>query len=62
MQSKSGAGLSEESFKRTVKKKIGAFLRSLNSPEYVANQFTRYTFNEMNLFEVVSELEKLTFD
>ena len=61
VQSKSGAGLSEQSFKRTVKKKIGAFLRSLNSTEYVANQFTRYTFNEMNLFEVVSELEQLTF-
>ena len=60
LQSKSGAGLSELSFKRTVKKKIGSFLRSLNSPEYVANQFTRYTFNEMNLFEVVSELEQLT--
>ena len=59
-QSKSGAGLSEESFQRTVKKKIGSFLRSLNSPEYVANQFTRYTFNEMNLFDVVSVLEQLT--
>ena len=60
-QSTTGEGLSEPGFNRTVKKKIGAFLRSLNSPEYVANQFTRYTFNEMNLFDIVSELEQLTF-
>lgn len=60
-QSTTGEGLSEPGFKRTVKKKIGAFLRSLNSPEYVANQFTRYTFNDLNLFDVVSELEQLTF-
>lgn len=61
LQSKSGIGLNELSFKSTVKKKIGSFLRSLNSSEYVANQFTRYTFNGMNLFEVVPELEQLTF-
>jgi len=44
------------------KKKIGSFLRALNSPEYIANQFTRYAFNEMNLFNVVPTLEKLTMD
>lgn len=60
-QSKSGVGLSEASFERTVKKKMGAFLRSLNSPEYIANQFTRYRFNDMNLFDVVAQLEQLTF-
>ncbi|TDQ39706.1 EF-P 5-aminopentanol modification-associated protein YfmH [Aureibacillus halotolerans] len=42
------------------KKKIGGFLRSLNSPEYIANQFTRYQFNEMNLFDVVPVLEQLS--
>lgn len=60
-QSKSGSGLSEVSFRSTVKKKIGSFLRSLNSPEYIANQFTRYQFNKMNLFDVLVQLEKLTF-
>ena len=35
-------------------------MRSLNSPEFIANQFTRYTFNEMNLFDVVPVLEKMT--
>lgn len=50
----------EEQLERTKKKKIGAFLRAVNSPEYIANQFTRYAFNEMNLFDVVPMLEKLT--
>ncbi|NEU29311.1 insulinase family protein [bacterium LRH843] len=52
--------LSEELVKRTIKKKIGSFLRSLNSPEYIANQFTRYQFNDMHLFDVVPTLENLT--
>ena len=42
------------------KKKIGGFLRSLNSPEYIANQFTRYAFNESSLFDALTVLESLT--
>ena len=38
------------------------FLRAVNSPEYIANQFTRYAFNEMNLFDVVPTLERITLD
>lgn len=60
--SKKGTGLSGESLQRTIKKKIGSFLRSLNSPEYIANQFTRYAFNEMKLFDVVAVLEKLKME
>ncbi|MGI2327168.1 EF-P 5-aminopentanol modification-associated protein YfmH [Planococcus sp. YIM B11945] len=44
---------------RVRRKKIGFFLRALNSPEYIANQFTRYAFNDMNLFDVVPALENL---
>lgn len=50
----------EEQLERTIKKKIGTFLRAINSPEYIANQFTRYAFNEMDLFQVVPMLESLT--
>lgn len=50
----------EEQLTRAKKKKIGAFLRSINSPEYIANQFTRYAFNDMNLFDVVPALEKIS--
>ena len=35
-------------------------MRSLNSIEFIANQFTRYSFNDMNLFDVVPTLEKMT--
>ncbi|MFC0271367.1 EF-P 5-aminopentanol modification-associated protein YfmH [Metabacillus herbersteinensis] len=53
-------GIQGELLASAKKKKIGAFLRAINSPEYIANQFTRYAFNEMNLFEVVPVLESLT--
>ncbi|MCD4837384.1 insulinase family protein [Neobacillus sedimentimangrovi] len=59
---KNSQAFTEEQLERTKKKKIGAFLRAINSPEYIANQFTRYTFNEMNLFDVVPCLEKITLN
>ncbi len=52
--------LSEEALTRVKKKKIGGFLRSLNSPEYIANQFTRYAFNDTSLFEALPILEEIT--
>ncbi|QOR68621.1 insulinase family protein [Cytobacillus suaedae] len=52
----------QEQLDRIKKKKIGGFLRSLNSPEYIANQFTRYAFNDMNLFDVVPVMEQITVD
>jgi predicted Zn-dependent peptidase len=62
MEAKAGRGLTVENLERTKKKKIGAFLRAVNSPEYIANQFTRYAFNDMDLFDVVPVLESLTLD
>jgi predicted Zn-dependent peptidase len=61
-EAKKGKAFSEEQLKRAIKKKIGAFLRAINSPEYIANQFTRYAFNDMNLFDVVPTLEKITLN
>lgn len=55
-------GLTKEELERTKKKKIGSFLRAVNSPEFIANQFTRYAFNEMNLFDVVPTLEQITLE
>ncbi|MFB8734572.1 hypothetical protein ACEQPO_13725 [Bacillus sp. SL00103] len=31
----------------------------MNSPEYIANQFTRYAFLDMSLFDVVTVLEQI---
>ncbi|PFO05856.1 peptidase M16 [Bacillus sp. AFS076308] len=60
LDAKQGSVFNEEQLGRAKKKKIGAFLRAVNSPEYIANQFTRYAFNDMNLFDVVPTLEKIT--
>lgn len=61
-EEKSSSKITVESLERTKKKKIGAFLRAVNSPEYIANQFTRYAFNEMNLFDVVPVLEAIKIE
>lgn len=60
LKMKSGEGITEEDLERTKKKKIGAFLRSLNSPEYIANSFTRYAFHETSLFDIVPVLESIS--
>jgi predicted Zn-dependent peptidase len=62
LKAKQESLFTEEGLERTKKKKIGAFLRAINSPEFIANQFTRYAFNEMDLFEVVPTLESLKYD
>jgi predicted Zn-dependent peptidase len=54
--------IKEEELDRIKKKKIGSFLRALNSPEFIANQFTRYAFNDMDLFEVIPQLENISLE
>lgn len=54
-------GLDGEEFERMRKQKIGHFLKALNSPEFIATQFTRYKFNGINLFDILPVLEELTF-
>ena len=62
LTAKQGDNFTTENLERAKKKKIGGFLRAVNSPEYIANQFTRYAFNEMNLFDIVPTLESITMD
>ncbi|MCM3089661.1 MULTISPECIES: EF-P 5-aminopentanol modification-associated protein YfmH [unclassified Cytobacillus] len=62
LDSREKGAISQETLDRTKKKKIGAFLRAVNSPEYIANQFTRYAFNDMDLFDVVPTLESITLE
>ena len=52
-------GIGQEDFELARKKKIGGFLRSLNSIEFMANQFTRYKFNKTDLFDIVPMLEEI---
>ncbi|HJV46678.1 MAG TPA: pitrilysin family protein [Bacillota bacterium] len=55
-------GIRTDAFELAKKKKIGAFLRSLNSIEFIANSFTKYKFNDTDLFEIVPTLEKITIE
>ncbi|WP_010286274.1 EF-P 5-aminopentanol modification-associated protein YfmH [Kurthia massiliensis] len=50
----------QEDLDRVKRRKIGFTLRALNSIEFIANQFTRYKFNDMNLFDIVPVIEELT--
>ncbi len=52
--------LSEEAFNRIKNKLLGSSLKALNSPEAIANAFTRFKFNDMNMFDAIKEYEILT--
>ncbi|MBE1446467.1 EF-P 5-aminopentanol modification-associated protein YfmH [Paenibacillus sp. OAS669] len=53
-------GIPEASFERSRKKKIGGFMRLLNSPEAIANEFTKYRFKGIDLFDILPAYEQLT--
>lgn len=55
-------GLSTDDFERTRKKRIGSFLRMLNSPEAIAGEFTKRLFQGMDLFDVLPVYESITFE
>ncbi len=55
-------GISEQDFERSKRKKIGAYLRMLNSPEAIANSFTQYRFKEIDFFTILDEYEALTLN
>jgi predicted Zn-dependent peptidase len=54
------SGFAEKDFERARKKKIGGYLRMLNSPESIAHEFTRYQFRGGDLFEVLPIYESIT--
>lgn len=55
-------GIPAEIFERTRRKKIGAYLRMLNSPESIASEFTRYRHKGGDLFRLVEIYESLTVE
>ncbi|WP_019640222.1 EF-P 5-aminopentanol modification-associated protein YfmH [Paenibacillus fonticola] len=56
------SGFQADDFERARKKKIGGFLRMLNSPENIAHEFTRYRFRGGDLFKVLQMYESLTLE
>jgi len=53
------SGIAEEAFERTRRKRIGSYLRMLNSPESIANEFTRYRFRGGDLFKLLELYESV---
>ncbi|WP_138414725.1 EF-P 5-aminopentanol modification-associated protein YfmH [Aquibacillus sediminis] len=52
--------LSEQDFERMKRKKIGEFLRALNSLEFISNQFIHYNLLGIDLFDILPTIEALT--
>lgn len=52
----------EGEFERIKKKKMGRFLTALNSVEFIANQFTQYQFNDIDLFDILAVIDDITMD
>ncbi|MGG4341587.1 EF-P 5-aminopentanol modification-associated protein YfmH [Paenibacillus lautus] len=55
-------GFQVSDFERARKKKMGGYLRMLNSPENIAHEFTRYQFRGVDFFQVLSVYESITID
>lgn len=55
-------GFEATAFERARKKKIGGYLRMLNSPESIAHEFTRYKFRGGDLFAILEIYEKMTLE
>lgn len=55
-------GIDQGVFERTRRKRIGTFLRMMNSPEAIAGEFTRYHHKGGDLFRVTELFESLTAD
>ena len=41
---------------------IGEFISSLNSPEYIANQYTKLYFEGVSVFDMLDIVENITLD
>ncbi|MNW23549.1 putative zinc protease AlbF [compost metagenome] len=55
-------GFEETHFERARKKRIGGYLRMLNSPENIAHEFTRHRFRGSDLFEVLPVYESIALE
>jgi len=53
-------GISARDFERLRRKRMGGYLRLLNSPEAIANEFTRYRFRDQDFFDLLSVYEEMT--
>ncbi len=54
--------IEQDDFERTKKKNIGSFINSFNSPENIANLFSRYFFEGIFSFEIIDVLNEITLE
>jgi predicted Zn-dependent peptidase len=54
--------ITEELFIRTKKQTIGGFIQALNSLEYIANNFTKYHYQNTSLFELLDVSKSVTIE
>ncbi|HLR14352.1 MAG TPA: pitrilysin family protein [Bacillota bacterium] len=54
--------ISEESFDRMKKKRIGQLLRAMNSLEFIAGEFVHYHMNDLDFFDVLPKIQELTLE
>lgn len=55
-------GIDEQHFNRIKRKRIGSYLRMLNSPEAIAGEFTRYRFHNNDMFNILTHYEQCTLE
>lgn len=60
LEAKNSSELTEENLAIVKKRMIGQELQSLNSLEYIANQFNQPVYGEATLFDVVPVIESIT--
>ena len=54
--------IEESDFERIKKKNIGLFINMFNSPESIANIFSRYYFEGTIAFDLIDEVAKISLD
>lgn len=54
--------ISEEDFERIKRKHIGNFINMFNSPESIANLFSRYYFEGINALKIVDYINEISLD
>ncbi|MCD8914705.1 insulinase family protein [Staphylococcus simulans] len=62
LKTKAGHLTDEEAFELLKKQFIGEFISSLNSPEYIANQYTKLYFEGVSLFNMLDIVDSITLD
>ena len=62
LEKRKESGLDERDFERSRKKRIGGFLRMMNSPESIANEFTKYRFKGIDLFDMLPVYREMTLE